>query len=395
MEHFDLIIIGGGAAGLFLRANLKKGKALLLESTDQVGRKLLLTGGGMCNITNTRAPEHFLTHFATKGQRNFLLPALLNFTPENTRHWFEDHGLPTIAREDGKVFPRSLKSRDVLSCLLDSGTCPIYYNEQVTSIQREDGHFIIQSTTNTYTAKKVVITTGGMSVSHTGSDGSGYHLAKMLGHAIESPNPALVGLAIQNWNFSDVSGTSLQNVTVTATHSGETKPYHKGRGDVLFTHRGLSGPAILTLSGAVRRNDLISITVLENPIALFESNKGAKTILGALREHSFTRSFAQKLLVTLGIDENRRLGQIRKDERKALIRLLGGLSFVIEGTLGFQSAMVTRGGVTLGEVDRKRMESKICPNLFFCGEVLDYDGESGGYNLQGAFSTAMLAAQFL
>ncbi|MDY0303281.1 MAG: aminoacetone oxidase family FAD-binding enzyme [Sphaerochaeta sp.] len=395
MEHYDIIIIGGGAAGLFARANLTAPTALLLEGKAEVAAKLLITGGGMCNITNTLPVEEFLTHFATKGQRNFLLPALQTLPPHALRLWFEDHGVPTIERSDGKVFPASLDAREVRDCLLSASRIPIRCREQVKAIEREREGFALTTDRGEYHTRSLIVATGGMSYPATGSDGSLYPLLRKLGHTIVEPKPALVGLIIRWWRYSALSGSSMESVTVTATHEGENKPYYSGHGDLLFTHRGLSGPPILTLSGGAGSGDTITVSFVEEPMERLNTaarSHPQQQVATLAKEVGLTKALALALLESAGIDPSLRWAQIETKRRRQLCALLSAHPFTVERTMGFGSAMVTRGGVALGEVNRKTMESRIHSGLFFCGEVLDYDGESGGFNLQGAFSTALLAA---
>ncbi len=396
MEQYDVIIVGGGAAGLFARANLPHARALLLEGGETTGRKLLITAGGMCNLTNTLDVQSFLTHYGSKAQRNFLLPALQTLTPDGLRGWFEARALSTVVRDDGKVFPKSLDARDVHDCLLSSSDIPIHCNEKVAGIEATGSGFIVSSERATYQAKRLIIATGGKSYPRTGSDGSLYPVLKRLGHTIVEAKPALVGLLIKDWPYSALSGSSMKDVTVSATHAGAQKPYHRGKGDVLFTHRGLSGPPILTLSGAIERDDIITIAFIADAEQTIESlfrTHPHQQVATLLRQSGLHRSLALALLEAARIDAASLWSAVDGRRRRALLTLVSSHPFTVEGTMGFASAMATRGGVSLTEVDRKRMESKIHDGLFFCGEVLDYDGESGGFNLQAAFSTALLAAR--
>lgn len=393
---WDLIIIGGGAAGLFLRASLPgKKRVLLLETGPRAGRKLLVTGGGMCNLTNTLAADEFLGHFGSKQQRNFLLPAIQNFPPEATRTWFTAHGLATVARSDGKVFPASMQSSDVLTTLLRANSSPIHYQESVVAVHKEDEYFSITTTNGSYTSRRLALTTGGMSVPQTGSDGSGYRLAEALGHTITALHPALVGITIADHQLAGLSGITIDAQRITLTRIGDTVPYAVSRGAVLITHRGLSGPPILTLSGDMQAGDRIVLTLIADAHQRFKEASGKLGVRTLLTESGLTRSLADALLVQAGIDGHRPMSQIKRADRNRLASLVSSFSMEVSGTGGFATAMVTRGGVALGEVDRKSMQSRRCAGLYFAGEILDYDGESGGYNLQGAFSTAHLAAQSL
>jgi predicted Rossmann fold flavoprotein len=395
MEHYDVIIVGGGAAGLFARANLPPCNALLLEAGEEAGRKLLITGSGMCNLTNTLDVQEFLNHYGSKGQRNFLLPALQNLTPTQLRDWFEGRGIATIARSDGKVFPQGGSARQVRDGLLASSNIPIRYHEKVSAIAVASHGFLVATASARYHTKTLIVATGGKSYPRTGSDGSLYPILRGLGHTVVQPKPALVGLVIHDWHYSALTGSSLQNVSVSAVHGGERKPYYQGSGDLLFTHRGLSGPPILTLSGSALNGDTITVTFVAEPMRTLEvlaRTHPQQQMATHLREAGLTRAFAAVVLEQANIEAGATWNHIDGSRRNGLCSLLGAHPFVVEGTMGFSSAMATRGGVALGGVNRKSMESRLHDGLFFCGEVLDYDGESGGFNLQGAFSTALLAA---
>ena len=398
----DVIIIGGGAAGLFAAANLKTENALLLDHASEVGKKLLITGSGMCNLTNTLSTEDFLTHFGGKYQRNFLLPALQNFPSHRLCEWFSKRGLPTIVREDGKIFPQSLDAHDVRNLLLTHSKASIETRATIRAISKVESGFIVETDKTTYEAKHVLVATGGMSYPRTGSDGSGYELAKSLGHSIIPPKPALVAVSITEYPFKHLAGNSIRDASLSLYHEGSSSAYEQRQGDILFTHDGLSGPAILSASRQMRKNDLISLTMIssknhheaEQSVArrLVSSTKQVSTVL---KESGMSASLAQTILNMANIAQDASTANLEKQKRKHLINLVGGMQLTISSTKGFQSAMVTSGGVNVSEVNRKSMESNITQGLFFCGEVLDYDGESGGYNLQSAFSTAYLAVQHI
>jgi len=396
MEQYDVIIVGGGAAGLFARANLPPCKALLLEGTEETGRKLLITAGGMCNLTNTLDVQSFLTHYGSTAQRNFLLPALQNLPPDGLRAWFAQRDMPTIVRGDGKVFPESLDAHQVRACLLSASNIPIRCSEKVVALEAAEGCFIVTGERERYRARNLIIAPGGKSYARTGSDGSLYPIIAGLGHTIVEAKPALVGLVIEHWRYSSLSGSSMRGVSITASHRGEKKPYYRGTGDLLFTHRGLSGPPILTLSASAESGDTITVSFVADAQESIEAlarrhpHQQAATLL---REAGLTRTLALALLEAAGIPGDVVWSRLDGGQRRALFTLVGAHPFIVCRTMGFLSAMATRGGVALSQVNRKSMESKLHDGLFFCGEVLDYDGESGGFNLQAAFSTALLAVQ--
>lgn len=399
---YDVIIIGGGAAGLFAAANLKTEHAILLDHSHEVGKKLLITGSGQCNLTNTLPVEAFLSHFGNKQQRNFLLPALQNLTTKILYEWFEQRGFPLIVRADGKVFPKSLDAQDVRDFLVSHSMAHIRTNMHITAITNLHPGFRITTTDAAYDTRNLIIATGGMSYPRTGSDGSGYDLAKTLGHSIVPPKPALVALSIEEYPFKHLAGNSVRDAWVSLYHNEEKAAYEQRKGDVLFTHDGLSGPAILSCSRFVRKQDVIRLSLIgganhheTEEILLRALSAPKKLITTALKETGIISSLAQTLVDMAGIERDTTTATLDKTKRKALANLVSALPLRVSGSKGFQSAMVTSGGVALSEVNRKSMESNLNEGLFFCGEMLDYDGESGGYNLQAAFSTAYLAVQHI
>lgn len=400
---YDVAIVGGGAAGLFLAANLeRKLKILILEKKSRPARKILVTGGGLCNLSNSDPEDVFLSHFGHKRQANFLKPALRSFSAPATQQWFIDRGLNLSRRPDGKVYPASGKAQSVIDTLLDNlGTNITSADTSPCEKIVYDGSLFALTTPDTsYQAHSVVLATGGMSYPGTGSDGSGYALAKALGHSIVPPAPALTALTMTAYPCTDAAGTSLSQTCIDFFHAGETKPYLKTQGDVLFTHDGLSGPAILNASRFVQKDDRIEIALIptENKEELRKTIKkhlmqtGAKQVVTLLKDMGLSQVLAGIIMNVAGLDAQIKAAVVPATARTRIIDLLAAFPFIVGSRKGFSSAMVTSGGVNLDEVDRQSMESRICPNLFFCGEILDIDGDTGGYNLQAAFSMAHLCA---
>lgn len=401
MQIYDLIIIGGGASGLFLAATTTAKKVLLLEGSSRVGKKILITGAGMCNLTNVDTNATLLTHYGGSYQANFLKPAFLNFPTSKTRSWFESHGLPLIVREDGKVFPSSLDANSVVSTLYNQAQrqgVTFEVNAKVLSIIKDD-IFKVETKDKQYRAKKVALCTGGMSYALTGSDGSGYALAKMLGHTIVPPAPALVAVTVVNYPWRVLAGNAIRGSLVDLFHHGENKRYAQVQGDLLFTHDGLSGPVILNSSRSIHKGDLLTVSLLKtnNRELLREylhqvlNSNPKKQVSTLLKQEGLITHLTELVLEQAGITSTTTCANLPKTAKKTLLELLTAYPFTIAGKKGFHAAMVTAGGVTLSEVDRRNMGSKLCEGLFFCGEVLDIDGDTGGYNLQAAFATAQLA----
>lgn len=401
---YDILIIGGGTAGLFLAANVSDRKVLLLEGSPRVGKKILITGGGMCNLTNTEETPSFLKHFGSKEQTNFLKPALLNFPTAKTRLWFESQGLPLTTRDDGKVFPSCMRSEAVVDTLQEASRrnrVDIRVNEKVITLEKDEqsNSFLAHTTDNHYQARTVVLTTGGMSYPATGSDGSGFSLAKMMGHTIVSPSPALVALSVADYPYTSLAGNSIRDSLVEFFHKGETKRYNQVTGDLLFTHDGLSGPAILNSSRSIRKGDRIEASLLpcsnkedlRKQLMQHFSDNPKRQLYTLLKQEGIIAHLAEQVLTSLSLTTQTTCANLTKGKLHALLNLLTAHPFLVSSKKGFNAAMVTAGGVALSEVYRKSMESKLQKNLYFCGEVLDIDGDTGGYNLQAAFSTAFLA----
>lgn len=403
MNLYNTIIIGGGAAGLFIAANLKGEKDLLLEGTKKIGQKILITGGGMCNITNMDTPQDFLTRFGDKSKTNFLKPALLNFSTDKTRKWLESIGLELIIREDGKVFPKSLKAGEVIDILYKKLTLngvKVKYNSKVNRIIKTDTGFEVKTENDIFFCKNVVLTTGGKSFPETGSDGTGYILSKSLKHNIIPPTPALSGVKISNYGFKSLSGNSVKSASLDFFRETETKKYQSSQGDILFTHQGLSGPGILNNSRIMENGDLLNISLIpcnnkeeKRPQILNILNSSSKiTVKKVLKELNLTTSMITLLGNILNINMDEQAKSLNKKVKNRLVNNLLNYPFKVGSIIGFNAAMVTTGGVDISEINRKTMESKLVPHLYFAGEIMDIDGDTGGYNIQAAFSTAKLVS---
>jgi len=403
---YDLIIIGGGAAGLFAAANAPAGKVLLLEKMSSTGKKILISGGGMCNLTNGDKPEQFIQSFGSKKKANFLKPALFGLSPSETIDWFEERGLDLVSREDGKVFPASLKADSLVSFLMkEAGKRGVEYikSAPVTAITPSDKCFEVIADSTSYRSRFVLLAAGGKSFPGTGSDGTAYELARSLGHKIIDPTQALASVHVESYGLSSLAGSSLKSVPVDFYHRDETKRYLQSRGDILFTHNGLSGPVILNNSRFVRSGDRLDICLVsgENREVIRESLlsewnvQGRKSVKSFLKSVGIFSALADHLIGEAGIKEGSLCSSIDKKAKNRLISLLVHFPQTVSRKASFSSAMATAGGVDISQIDRKNMESKVIPGLFFAGEILDIDGDTGGYNIQAAFSTAFAAVKSL
>ena len=401
-DFYALIVIGGGPAGLFcaLRAAGDGRKILLLEKNPSVGRKLLLSGSGQCNITHDGDILSFLSHYGDNGR--FIKPALLNFQNRDLVAFFSVRGLPVVTESGGKIFPGSRKAGSILDILVKECSAKkveIRCGDPVLDISTREGGFLIRTGRETFSAEHAAVATGGITYPLTGSTGDGLSFAKSLGHRIKDVGPALTAVAIQNYSFATLSGISFTDVIISLIRAGRKVRQHTG--DLLFTHSGLSGPGILDFSRYIRPGDTLRVSFLpgvDHPqakeILIARINAaGNRQIRKILAAFGLPDRFVRKLLDLAGIKQDQTGAHLSREARSAILDLLIGYPFIVSRLAGIHEAMVTRGGVALDEINPKTMESRLFPGLFFVGEVLDIDGDSGGYNLQAAFSTAALAAK--
>ena len=402
MEETDVVVIGAGPAGLFcaIHAATAGCRVLLLEKNAKPGAKLLLAGSGQCNLTHDGEVREFITHYGDHGK--FIKPALMSFTNKNLMEFFCERGLAMMTEENGKIFPQSRQSADVLEALLAecrNRGVTIRCSEPVTGISREGESFTITTAIAVYKAGTVVLTTGGASYPQCGTTGDGYRLAASLGQPVTETAPALTPLLIRPFPFAALMGQSFEQMRFSVWREGKKVADHTG--DVLFTHLGLSGPGILDASRGIRPGDTVRLSfagamryeefaadiakrAAENP------NWQVGTILA---KYPIPERLNRKLLKLSGIPDDLKCAHFSAAQRSALVTNCTEFPLTVAALGDYKIAMVTRGGIALENVNPKTMESKIVPGLFFAGEVLDIDGDTGGYNLQAAFSTGYLAAQ--
>jgi len=408
-EDFDLIIVGAGPSGLFCAINsIASGKkVLILEKKNSPGHKLLISGSGQCNITHDGDIQDFLHHYGDHGR--FLRPALLGFTNSDLVSFFKELGLDMLREKGGKIFPAGRRSREVLNIL--TAECQklgveIRCGHAVRSITRIQDGFLVRHSGGRYSTRLLVIATGGCSYPATGSSGDGYIFSRTLGHSISEIAPALSPVVIKEYPFSDLAGLSFSDMKISLYRQAKIRVH---RGDILFTHDGLSGPGILDLSRYIRAEDVIKLSfvpedrrgALESWLMEKAQHDGGKSLISLLADQPrFSHSGVQpsmrltkRMLHVLGISSDLRISQLTREMRRRLIDNLTGFPLVVSDVSGFNEAMCTRGGVEISEVNPKTMQSRLVQGLYLVGEVLDVDGDTGGYNLQAAFSTAMMAAR--
>lgn len=397
-KHFRTIIIGAGPAGLFALANINSGKVLLLEKKELPGRKLMISGTGQCNFTHAGSMDDFLNHYGKNAP--FLAKAFNTFSNRDTIDFFRNRKVNSITDRNGKVFPASMKAGDILQALLIANIHPqkiLLTGRQVMAIQKSENTFKISTSETIYTSDFLIVATGGKSYPSTGSTGDGYTFAASLGHTIVEPNSALAAVTINDYPFATLAGVSIENAGITLWRSGlKTGSFV---GDILLTHTGLSGPEILNNSRYFRAGDKLTINFCNHSEKEFEeqfiqqaTHSGKSTVGSFLKDTSMPKNLANEILQHANLNSAKPLAEISKTTRKQLIYLCCAFPFIIKTVGSFKSAMVTTGGVSIEEINAFTMESLLVPNLYFCGEVIDIDGDTGGYNIQAAFSTAFLTA---
>ena len=405
-----VVIVGGGAAGLMAAISAAENGAdvLVLEKMPAPGRKILITGKGRCNFTNRCEITDFPKFFPNNGA--FLYSALRAFDNQDLIDFLAAHGVPSKVERGGRLFPVSDKAVDVVDALVKTARqagVRIQTSRPVQSIRVADGRVSgVVAGLETVPADAVILATGGLSYPGTGSTGDGYRLAKELGHSVTPLAPALVPLEVAESWIGELQGLSLKNVSALVRING--RKVDSDFGELMFTHFGLSGPIILSLSQAASRalkqtpRPEIVVSVNLKPALTPETlDKRLQRDFTAFARKQFKNSLGELLPAKLipvmirlsGIAPEKPVHQISRDERRQLVELLQNLCFTIRGTRPVAEAVVTAGGVAVKEIQPKTMESRLVGGLYFAGEILDVDGYTGGFNLQAAFSTGYVAGR--
>lgn len=407
IRKYDVIVIGGGAAGLFSSILLaRRGKSvLILEKNKILGKKLMITGKGRCNVTNNCDVETVLKNIPCNSK--FLYSAMYSFSPSDTMYFFEELGVPLKTERGNRVFPVSDDAKDIVRALSDeiNRLDVTVINKKATGLLIENNKVIgVKCADEDFLSNNVIVATGGKSYPNTGSTGDGYKFAFSAGHTVTDIKPSLVPLETKQSFPKELMGLSLRNVTLSLWDSDKKKPVFSELGEMLFTHFGISGPLVLSASAHIKdlnKNDYYVLIDLKPGL---DEKALDKRILRDFSDNP-NRNFSNVLKKLLpmkiipiiielsGISGEEKVNNITKEQRMKLVTILKNLRIDIKGFRPVDEAIITRGGINIKEINPGSMESKLISGLYFIGEVLDVDAYTGGFNLQIAFATANLAAQ--
>ena len=409
MSH--VIVVGGGAAGMFAAiAAAKNGhQVTLYEKNEKLGKKIFITGKGRCNITNAADMEELFDAVVTNSK--FLYSSFYGYTNQNVIDFFEDAGVPVKIERGNRVFPISDHSSDVIRALereMKKVGVKVCLNTEVKSVEAEKGKFnkVVLKDTTTQTADACIVATGGLSYRSTGSTGDGFRFAENVGHKVTQCFPSLVPMETKEPWICELQGLSLRNVEAKILDG--KKELYKDFGEMLFTHFGVSGPLIISASSYVGKKFMdkngqkkeLTLEIDLKP-ALTEEQLDQRVLRDFEENHNrqfknaITKLFPTKLIPVMlelgGIDPEKKVNSIEKEERKQFVHLIKHFRMTLTGLRDYPEAIITRGGVNVKEIDPGTMESKLVKGLYFAGEVLDLDALTGGFNLQIAWSTGYAA----
>jgi predicted Rossmann fold flavoprotein len=405
---YDVAVVGGGAAGMMAagRAAECGAKVILIEKNPKLGKKLLITGGGRCNITNAELDlKKMVARYGKKGKS--LFGSFARFGVEDAMTFFEDKGLPLKVEAEKRAFPVSNKAEDVWKILvayLKKGNVEIVYDAKVSGIDFKEGEITgIRIGKNVVTAKKYIVATGGKSRPETGSTGDGYAWMKKLGHSIEESDAALVPIKIQDEWVKRLSGLSFTNAKLTAFQDGKKQESNTGK--ILLTHFGISGPLVINMSRNI--SDIFKYGPVNLELDLYpdlgpdEMDKKVLETLNSSLNKKIRNNLGEivppkmimEILQLTKIDPEKPGNALTKEERLRISKIVKALPMTVSGFLGVEKAVVTSGGVSLNEIDFKTMKSKLYSNLFLAGDILNFDRPTGGFSLQICWTTGFLAGE--
>ena len=400
--NFDGIIIGGGPAGMFaaICAAERGQRVALLERNERLGKKLLITGKGRCNVTNHCSAEEVLRNIPRNGR--FLYSAMNAFPPEKIETFFEENGCQLKTERGNRVFPVTDRSASVLECLqgqLRKYRVRVFHERVQEILTDENGVTGVKTANQILSCRWVILATGGVSYPSTGSTGDGYDMARRLGHTVIAPEGSLVPLESEMDTCAQMQGLSLRNVGVKLLDA-KGKLLYKDFGELLFTHFGISGPTVLSASAHLKGENCKILIDLKPALDEGKLNdrilRDLEMYQNRAMENALTdllpRSMIPVVLRMLDIPEDLQANSLKKQQRRSLVELLKAFPVTISGKRPVAEAIITSGGVKVSEINPKTMESKLCSGLYFAGEILDCDAYTGGFNLQIAWATAFAAA---
>ncbi len=406
-EQKKVAVIGGGAAGMMaaIHAAYMGAEVTLYEKNDRLGKKLRITGKGRCNVTNDCTIEEFLQNVPTNPR--FLYAALNRFSTADTVDFFEGCGVPLKVERGKRVFPVSDKASDIVKALAQRmKDCDVkIVTDKVTDIATENGEVRgVVAGEKKYSADAVIICTGGKSYSVTGSDGDGYKFARRAGHTVTELKPSLVPIVCEGKLCPRMQGLSLKNVSLKIVRKDNGKCVYEDFGEMMFTHFGITGPMVLSASAHLPDiSDKIYEAYIDLKPALDEAALDARirSDFQKYNNKDFINSLGDLLPLKMiepvvelsGIDPRKKVNSVTREERHALLAVIKGIKLRLSGFRPIEEAIITKGGVAVNEINPKTMESKLVKGLYFAGEVMDLDAYTGGFNLQIAFSTAVVAGE--
>lgn len=407
VQRYDVIIIGGGASGLFAAAETSGAglKVMILEPNRILGRKLRITGKGRCNLTNNCTAEEVMKNFPRNPK--FLYSALTNFPPEKIISWFESAGVPLKTERGKRVFPKSECAADVAEALVNKcKEAEIIHEKANQIIFEKDCPLGVQTNSGTYYSDYVILATGGRSYPLTGSDGSGYKLSEALGHTVIKQQPSLVPIVCVQ-KYPGAAGLTIKNAKLYLySNKNPKRPLWHEQGELCFEKYGISGPLALTAS-CIMDSDRLKckeyILYIDFKPALNEAQLDSRLLreiasapkgnLSSMLRALLPLALIEPFVSRLSVDKSAVLGNLTREGRREIVSLLKRFPLYPESFRGYDEAIVTRGGVSVKEINPRTMESKLVNGLYFAGEIIDVDGFTGGYNLTEAFSTAYCAAE--
>jgi len=402
VDRYDVAIIGAGPAGLFCAIHAAGAglSVVLIEKNSRPGEKLRISGTGQCNITHDGEMQTFLTRYGSHGR--FLKPALFSFTNKQLTQFFSDRGLSFTMTSGGKIFPVSRDASDVCDILVHE--CErigvrLHCGDPVAKIETKNPGFAVYTRKSVFFSDILVIATGGASFPATGSTGDGYRFAASFGHKIAETGPALTPVLIEKFPLAHLAGMTFPDLPFSVWRDNRKIARHQG--DVVITHTGFSGPGILDCSRDIRSGDELRFAFVGSggrdkinaDFSASISQSPAKNVRSLVVEMNIPERLARVILDRAGIAQDCTGAHLSATYRNRLVDLLTEFPFTVTALGDLSGAMVTRGGVELSEVNSRTLESTRVPGLFFAGEVLDIDGDTGGFNLQAAFSTGYLASR--